>query len=47
MEAGFFIGQEKPLYILLDDEPRPELLYALATALYTTIEDFLEDISFD
>ena len=38
LEAGYFVGAGKPLIILLCDG-EPELMYKMATALCTTVED--------
>lgn len=41
IEAGFFIGACKPLYILLSDG-EPELMYNMATGVCESIEQVIE-----
>lgn len=41
LEAGYFIGARKPLHILLNDG-EPELMYKMATNIYTGITDLLK-----
>lgn len=38
IEAGYFVGAKKPLYILLSDG-EPELMYKMATLLCLTLEE--------
>jgi nucleoside 2-deoxyribosyltransferase len=33
LEAGYFVGAGKPLFILLDDDSEPELMYKMATGI--------------
>lgn len=40
LEAGYFVGAGKPLFILLRDG-EPELMYAMATAVCTTKRELL------
>jgi uncharacterized ferredoxin-like protein len=40
MQAGYFLGAKKPLYILLSHD-KPELLYRAATAICLNIVDLL------
>jgi hypothetical protein len=44
LEAGYFVGARKPLVILLSDG-EPELMYALATAVCTTVEEVRDALS--
>lgn len=39
LEAGYAIGRGKPTAILLDANPRPELMYKLATWILATFEE--------
>jgi len=41
LEAGYFVGARKPLYILLDDG-EPELMYSMAYHICSDIDDLLE-----
>jgi hypothetical protein len=39
IEAGYFVGAGKPLFILLDKEPaEPELMYKMATAILLDLD---------
>lgn len=40
LEAGFFVGANKPLYILLSDG-EPELMYKMASALCSDEDELL------
>lgn len=40
LEAGYFVGAGKPLFILLSDG-EPELMYKMATGLYVCTHDLL------
>lgn len=43
LELGYVIGSRKPAFILLDGEPeRFDVMYALATGVFTTIDQLLE-----
>lgn len=42
LEAGWAIGAQKPTAILLADGERPELMYSLADAICTSIDEVLE-----
>lgn len=46
LEAGWFIGMQKPTYILLEDSltVEPELMYKLADKVCLTIEELLEQL---
>ena len=37
LEAGYFIGAKKPLYILLAGESEAELMYKMATGIFTDV----------
>jgi hypothetical protein len=41
LEAGYFVGAKKPLFILLSDG-EPELMYKMVTGICTTIEELIE-----
>ncbi len=45
LEAGWFVGRGRPLYILLDDPPTPELMYRFATSICSTVPDVLDAIA--
>ena len=36
LEAGWFVGQGKQLHIVLDEKPEPELMYRMATGIWTS-----------
>lgn len=40
LEAGYFVGAGKPLYILVS-EAEPELMYKMATAICLTVDELL------
>lgn len=44
LEAGWFVGANKPLYILLSDSD-PELMYKMATKLCVNIEELLDELN--
>ena len=44
LEAGYFIGAKKPMYILMLDKNEPELMYKLATGIYTNIDELLAGV---
>jgi hypothetical protein len=44
LEAGFFVGAERPLFILLDGKSEPELMYKMAAGLYEGLGDLLIDL---
>lgn len=44
LEAGWFVGADKPLLILLDDSPVPELMYKMATAICTSLSRVLAEL---
>lgn len=44
LEAGFFVGAFKPLFILLSDG-EPELMYKMATGICSDIEELLSMIA--
>ncbi len=42
LELGWFLGQNKPGYILMDGEPeRFDLMYKFATGIFTSVEDLV------
>jgi len=42
LEAGWFVGQGKPCYILLPEEGfEPELMYKLATGIYVNVDELV------
>lgn len=43
LEAGYFVGAGKPLYILLSDG-EPELMYKMATFICTDLDEILKVI---
>lgn len=45
LEAGWFIGQGRDTFILLTEPQEPELMYRLATGLYTKFEVLLHRLS--
>lgn len=42
LEAGYFVGAHKPLYILLDAQQEPELMYSMATALCVEMYELVD-----
>lgn len=44
LEAGWFVGANKPLWILLDEKSEPELMYKMATGIFSNIPDLLNGI---
>ncbi len=45
LEAGYFIGAGKPVYIFIpQDSCEPELMYKMATGVYTTLLGLLEGL---
>jgi hypothetical protein len=43
LEAGYFVGAQKPLFILLSDG-EPELMYAMATAVATSLDELVTQV---
>lgn len=43
IEAGYFVGAGKPLFILLSDA-EPELMYRMATALVLSVDELIAEI---
>jgi nucleoside 2-deoxyribosyltransferase len=41
LEAGYFVGARKPLFILLSDG-EPELMYKMAAGICTTLEELID-----
>jgi len=44
LEAGYFAGAGKRLFILMKDHDTPELMYKLATRVCTSVEELLAEI---
>lgn len=45
LEAGYFVGAGKKLYILLSPEKQePELMYKMATGVFTNIYDIVNEL---
>ena len=44
LEAGFAVGQGKPLYIMLTGKEEPELLYKLAKAICVTTYELRDEL---
>lgn len=44
LEAGYFIGAGKPLYIVIPEPSEPELMYAMATKLCASLDDLLKEV---
>jgi hypothetical protein len=42
LEAGYFVGAQKPLYILLVERAEPELMYKMATTVMTSYAELLD-----
>jgi len=47
LEAGWAIGMGKPTYFILNGCQEPELMYKLATGIFSTINGFYEALQFD
>jgi hypothetical protein len=45
LEAGWFVGAGKPLYILLEAIVHPELMYKMATALCLNVNELLQELA--
>lgn len=45
LEAGYFVGAGKPLYILLADENEPELMYKMATAIHIDFTGLIDSLA--
>ena len=41
LEAGYFVGAGKPLFVLLLGENEPELMYKMATGICITIDELI------
>lgn len=41
LEAGYFVGAGKPLHVLMVEPQEPELMYRMATALHTSLDDLV------
>ena len=41
LEAGYFVGAGKPLHVLILDKCEPELMYKMATGIYTSIDELI------
>ena len=44
LEAGYFVGARKPLYILLLDRQAPELMYKMATKICLSCDELVEEL---
>ena len=44
LEAGYMIGQGKPVYVLLDTPDRWDVMYQFATGIYTDEDVMIKDI---
>jgi hypothetical protein len=44
LEAGYFAGAGKPLYVLLAEHQEPELMYGLATGLCLSVGGLLDTL---
>lgn len=45
LEAGYFVGAKKPLYILLDyTNNTPELMYKMATGIFTSLDTLVNSL---
>lgn len=44
-EAGWFAGQGKPVVVLIPERQEPELMYKLFTAVATTTEEVIENLT--
>jgi hypothetical protein len=45
IEAGYFVGANKPLFILMFDRQEPELMYRMASAICLTIDELFRKIA--
>jgi nucleoside 2-deoxyribosyltransferase len=45
IEAGYFNGAGKPLYILLLEPQEPELMYLMATSICLSLRSLLDELS--
>jgi hypothetical protein len=45
LEAGWFVGAGRPLHILIPEPVEPELMYGMATACHTTIDQLIKAIA--
>lgn len=45
LEAGTFVGSCLPLYILLEDQCEPELMYKMATGLCLTTQELITQLA--
>lgn len=46
LEAGYFVGSHKRLYILMLERDTPELMYKMATGICTSVFELLERLYF-
>jgi len=44
LEAGYFVGASKPLYILIEDEIEPELMYKMADFIFGDLDELTETL---
>lgn len=42
LEAGYFVGAKKPLYILMLEQQEPELMYLMATKVLTSMDELFD-----
>lgn len=47
LEAGYFVGADKPLHILMLERQEPELMYRMANSIALSIDELLTEISVD
>lgn len=47
LEAGYFIGKGKPLWILVPEKMEPELMYGMASGIYETIGSLRNAVIFE
>ena len=44
LEAGWFCGAGRPVFVYIPEPVEPELMYRMATGIYLTIPDLIEGI---
>lgn len=45
LEAGYFVGARKHLFILMLDQDTPELMYKMATKICTSVDELIFELS--
>jgi hypothetical protein len=45
LEAGYFVGAGKPLHILMTEPQEPELMYKMATAVHTSLDELVSALA--